>query len=79
MTPTEFRHERLRLGLTQHQIALAFGVTIRMVKYWENVKRNKPIPHYAAKLIAYTPPAPPRARPMRAGRKKIGPYGKPAM
>ena len=79
MTPEQFRHERMRLGLTQSQIAVAFGVTIRMVKYWENQKRGKKVPHYAAKLISMTPPAPPRARPMKGGGVAKGPYNKPAM
>jgi DNA-binding transcriptional regulator YiaG len=49
MTPSELKHRRTQLGMTQVQLAAALGVTSIAVSYWERGTRKMGEP--AARLV----------------------------
>ena len=46
---TKIKSERIRLGLTQHQLADLTGIPFRSIQNWEEGKRNPP--EYVERLL----------------------------
>ena len=44
MTPEQFKAERLRLGITQKEMATRIGVSLQAIWYYETGKRKVPEP-----------------------------------